>query len=260
MEGLFLSNLKKLLSVGFIFGSISMLAGCEDGSETVKKVSSDVNDSLQAELTKDNEFLVLVKGGNLQSYPDIELEAAFADFFSTPKWKYFEAETGEHVVEFTGYCTYMEKKVKAKIQFLVEEGADTFEMGALEFNEVPQDELIKAALISKIFESDDFTSEDDDSLYDDSYDETKEDIYEYEGDGDYENTSIYSEINDPIEWAAGVKDKFEKAMLKQGYTDSVEALRYAKTEVDGYYTVYTIVDGVETYLVTVNVETGDYHG
>ena len=146
--------LKKSLVISFVFGAMFLSVGCEEATETTKKVTEEVAEAVQAEVTKDNEFVVLVKSGNLNSYPDIEIETAFADFFSSPKWKYFEAETGEDVVEFTGYCTYMEKKVKAKMQFLVVENSDTFEIGALEFNEVPQNELTKMALLEAIYEND----------------------------------------------------------------------------------------------------------
>ena len=142
---------KKLTILGVSL-SFLLLAGCEEASETAKKVTDEVEEAVQAEATKDNEFVLSVQEGSLSSYPDVKMKDAFARFFSSPKWKYFQAESGEHVVEFTGYCTYMEKKVKAKLQFIVEEGKETFEIGALEFNEVPQNELTKAALIQAIYE------------------------------------------------------------------------------------------------------------
>ena len=138
-----------------------MMVGCEDASETAKKVTKEIEEKVQAEVTKDNTFLLSVKGGHLFDYPDVVIEEVFANFFSSPTWKYFEADTGEHVVEFTGYCTYLEKKVKAKLQFIVEEGKDTFEVGALEFNEVPQNELIKNALLEAIYEDIDLVEQPD---------------------------------------------------------------------------------------------------
>jgi hypothetical protein len=146
-----MGNFRKTILVSLLAGSLT-LAGCEGAAETVNKAADEVEETIQAEATKDNEFVLSVKGGTLQDYPEISIEEAFANFFSSPTWKYFQAETGEHVVEFTGYCTYMEKKVKAKLQFLVEEGVETFEIGALEFNEVPQNNFTKAALLEAIYE------------------------------------------------------------------------------------------------------------
>jgi len=135
-----------------LIGSLLLFSGCKEASETVEDVAANVEEKIQAETTKDNEHLLAVKGGTLGDYPDVLIEDAFGAFFSDPTWKFFEAETGELIVEFTGYCTYMEKEVKAKLQFIVEEGVDTFDIGALQFNEVPQTELVKAALIEAIYE------------------------------------------------------------------------------------------------------------
>ena len=148
-----MNYLKRVTILGVSL-SFLLLVGCEEASETAKKVTNDVEEAVQAEATKDNEFVLSVKEGSLSSY-DVKFKDAFANFFSSPTWKYFQAETGEQVVEFTGYCTYMEKKVKAKLQFIVEEGKESFEIGALEFNDVPQNELITAALIQAIYEGED---------------------------------------------------------------------------------------------------------
>jgi len=68
---------------------------------------------------------------------------------------------------------------------------------------------------------------------------------------------------DPYEWAPGVKEAFEADMVNRQYVDSVDTLRYEKLQVynnQGFYTVYGQIDGVEMYIVNVNVKTGDYHG
>lgn len=130
------------------------MVGCEEATKTAEKVVEDVEGKVQSELTKDNEILLSVKNGTLMDHPDIKIDDAFTNFFSSPTWKYFQAETGEDVVEFTGYCEYAGKEVKAKLQFLVEEGKETFEIGALEFNEVPQNELMKVGLLAAIYEGD----------------------------------------------------------------------------------------------------------
>lgn len=147
-----LRKVRRFITNGLIVGSICLLIGCEEATKTADKVVADVEEKVQAEMTKDNEILLSVKNGTLTNYPDIKIDDAFTNFFSSPTWKYFQAETGEHVVEFTGYCTYVEKEVKAKLQFLVEEGEESFEIGALEFNEVPQNELNKLALLAAIYE------------------------------------------------------------------------------------------------------------
>ncbi len=146
-------NIKKYLLLSTIIGGTILASGCEDAEQTVNKVANDVAEQVQIEATKDNPFVLSVKNGHSESYPDKTIGEAFGTFFSSPTWKYFKAETGENVVEFTGYCVYMEKKVKAKMQFIVSENSDRFQVGALEFNDIPQNELTKAALFKAIYEN-----------------------------------------------------------------------------------------------------------
>lgn len=154
-----MKKIKKIIFSGLLLTIACFFVGCEDATETTKKITEDVNDSVQQITTKDNEFVLSVKEGTLEDYPDIIIEKAFSNFFSSPKWKYFQAEEGEQVVEFTGYCTYAEEKVKAKLQFIVGEDTDTFEIGALAFNEVPQNELNKIALIKAVYEDQGITED-----------------------------------------------------------------------------------------------------
>ena len=69
----------------------------------------------------------------------------------------------------------------------------------------------------------------------------------------------------PFEWAPGIKEQFEKSVVDEnGYIDSRDNIIYKKGSVndnnEGFYSVYTIIDGQEVYVVTVNVKTGWYHG
>jgi hypothetical protein len=68
----------------------------------------------------------------------------------------------------------------------------------------------------------------------------------------------------PYEWAPGIKEQFEKSVIENGYIDSRENFIYKKGPVndknEGFYLVYTIMDGKEVLIVTVNVKTGWYHG
>lgn len=68
----------------------------------------------------------------------------------------------------------------------------------------------------------------------------------------------------PFEWAPGIKEQFEKSVVENGYIDSRDNIIYKKGPVnnknEGTYLVYTIIDGQEVHIVTVNVKTGWYHG
>lgn len=80
-----------------------------------------------------------------------------------------------------------------------------------------------------------------------------------------EKKAAAAKAADPFEWAPGVKEQFEKSVVDEnGYIDSRDNIIYKKDLVDdnneGYYSVYTIIDGEEVYVVYVNCKTGWYHG
>lgn len=173
-----------------ILAFTALMASCQEAEDTAKRVAEDTGDVIQAEMTKNNEFLQAVKSGSLEQYPNVVLEEAFSGFFSSPNWKYFLAETGEHVVEFTGRCTYAEKEVKAKLQFVVEDESKRFDLQALEFNEVPQNNLIKGALIQAVFEG---TGNEEQAAGDAPNEETEQLSY---NDSDYLDQAMSGYVND----------------------------------------------------------------
>lgn len=117
----------------------------------------------------EDENVLSVKNGTNSNYPGTTYGEAFEAFFGNPAWKYFKGtqegpdDDGDgkpdytkediDVVEFTGYCTYSDVKVKALIQFILDKDAGTFEAGFLSFNKVPQTSLTLSALIDKAFET-----------------------------------------------------------------------------------------------------------
>lgn len=129
---------------------ILILSGCS--CATIDGAGKEMQDTIANVADADNKYVLMVKGGYQADNPDVTYDQAFSAFFSTPRWKYFESEDGQDVVEFTGDCTYQDVPVKARLQFVVDEEAGTFEATALAFNEVPQSNLIMLALITKAFE------------------------------------------------------------------------------------------------------------
>lgn len=128
-----------------------LLSGCS--SATLDNAGKDLEDTIANAAHADNKYVQMVKGGYRINNPDVTYDKAFSAFFGTPRWKYFESDDGQDVVEFTGDCTYLDAPVKARMQFVVDEENGTFEAAYLAFNEVPQNNLIMAALIEKAFET-----------------------------------------------------------------------------------------------------------
>lgn len=128
------------------------LAACSNATEQeINDVTTTIKDQASNIRDKDDPHVLSVKNGYFENHSDKSVGEAFNDFFGDPTWQHFKAETGEQVVEFTGYMMYQETKVKARLQFIVKDD-DTFEIGALSFNDVPQKELIKGQVLSAVFE------------------------------------------------------------------------------------------------------------
>lgn len=153
---------KKIIIVSLLVICIFSLCACSEDID-------DVKDQVQNVAQAADPHVLGVKGGTNSLYPNVTYGEAFEAFFSSPTWKYFkgtqngpdEDEDGEpdytkediDVVEFTGYCTYSDTKVKALIQFIISEDGETFTPEFLSFNDVPQNLLMMNGLIEKVFTS-----------------------------------------------------------------------------------------------------------
>ena len=141
--------MKKMIAL--LTAIVLLLSACS--SATLDGAGKELEDTIANATDADNKYVQMVKGGYRADNPNVTYEDAFTSFFGTPRWKYFESEDGQDVVEFTGDCTYQDVPVKARIQFVVDEENGTFEASYLAFNEVPQDALTLAAVIAKAFET-----------------------------------------------------------------------------------------------------------
>lgn len=159
-----------------------LLSSCS--SATLDGTGKELEDVLTNISDADNKYVLMVKGGYRTDDPSVTYEDAFSAFFGTPRWKYFKSEDGQDVVEFTGDCIYRDVSVKARIQFVVDVENGTFQATYLAFNEIPQDALTLAAVISKAFEevtaSGTESSENADVITDDYDDSLQDELPESE--------------------------------------------------------------------------------
>ncbi len=133
-----------------------MAGGCsqetaKDVQKQAEDIAKEVADQTENIADREEEHVLGVKNGHPDVYPEITYGEAFDSFFASPTWKYFESKDGQDVVEFTGYCTYQDVEVKARLQFILADDG-TFTSGALSFNDVPQSQLITGAMLEKAFE------------------------------------------------------------------------------------------------------------
>lgn len=140
------------LRIVFSLIVILTLSACSTEAEkTLNDATKSVTDQVSNLRDKDEPHVLSVKNGYLEDYADKSIGEAFEKFFGEPTWKYFKSDTGKDVVEFTGFLVYQEAEVKARMQFLLNED-NTFEIGALAFNDVPQNQLTTNAVITSVFE------------------------------------------------------------------------------------------------------------
>lgn len=147
--------MKKRIAIMALAAALCITGGCsqesiKEAEEQAKDIVQETTDQAASIMDSDDIHVLTVKNGHPESYPGVTYGEAFDSFFGTPAWNYFEGDGGEQVVEFAGYCTYMEVEVKARLQFLLNTDG-TFSAGAFSLNDVPQTQLMTAAMLEKVF-------------------------------------------------------------------------------------------------------------
>lgn len=92
----------------------------------------------------------LVKNGQLDGFPDVTVGQLVENFLGDSRWSTDKGPGGQRIVNVKGQMTLMGKPVQAAIQFFVQ--GKRFELHAFEMNGIPQNNLVKAALLDKMYE------------------------------------------------------------------------------------------------------------
>lgn len=103
-------------------------------------------------LMSDQQVINSVKEGKLNGYPNKTVGKAFDDFLGNPVWTEFTADSGEHVVQVKGKCTYMNNPVTLILQFLYNDDDNTFSIYTMTINDVPQNRLMQVGLLSAVYD------------------------------------------------------------------------------------------------------------
>ena len=112
------------------FAVLITLAGCGDSAE-----------------------VKMVKGGKLQMCPNATVEEMVDGFLGDPSWESGKSNDGQEFVNVEGKMTFQEKEVTAKVQFFINKDRTSFQYNAFEMNDIPQNNFIASALLSKMCES-----------------------------------------------------------------------------------------------------------
>lgn len=101
----------------------------------------------------DHEYIDIVKEGYLENFSDVTVRNAFNYAFFEPYWRYYQAKTGEQVVELSGDITFQDEKGHAILQFVVDEQAKQFSLRAMKFNENVLNAEQKQKLVGMVYQT-----------------------------------------------------------------------------------------------------------
>ena len=96
----------------------------------------------------DDPRVSMVKNGKLDSCQNKTLGEMVDGFMGSPSWSSGVADNNQEFVNIKGRITLSGKEVDALIQFFVND--NRFKYNALEFNGVPQNNLMAMGLLSKM--------------------------------------------------------------------------------------------------------------
>lgn len=139
--------MKKIITLILVGCMALSIGGCATEQDEPK--SSSFIDSNNIDETNK---IIAVKSGYIYSFSDeVPVGPAIDSFLHTNTWKYFKSEDNMDVVQCTGNCMYNDKKVEAKIQFVVNDD-DSFEVNSLSLNDIDQELTNILAFLGKAYE------------------------------------------------------------------------------------------------------------
>lgn len=142
-----MSRFKKFfITLSLILLPISLASCSSDSSNDVSEILEELPGSFF-----NSPEINLVKTGSIKACPYSTLGDMADAFFENPKWREFESDSGITVVELTGELSYSGLPATALIQFEV--FGSTFETSYLGINDVDQNRLVLAGLLSKMCEA-----------------------------------------------------------------------------------------------------------
>ena len=139
--------MKKIITLILVGCKALSIVGCATEQDEPKS-SSFIDSNNMDETNK----IIAVKSGYIYSFSDeVPVGPAIDSFLHTNTWKYFKSEDNMDVVQCTGNCMYNDKKVEAKIQFVVNDD-DSFEVNSLSLNDIDQELTNILAFLGKAYE------------------------------------------------------------------------------------------------------------
>jgi hypothetical protein len=98
----------------------------------------------------DDRVIQLVKNGHLHDYPNVPIGPAFDQALTNPKWESGVDPGGNHYVTVQGGMMVDNVTADFRLRFAVDPSTQSFAVGTLELNGIPQPDLLRNLLLIKI--------------------------------------------------------------------------------------------------------------
>jgi hypothetical protein len=105
-----------------------------------------VTDADKTAFAKSTQEIEFVKTGELGIFLGVAIGPVTDNFMANCRWGSLIGADGNKYVNATGNITYMEKQIEAVLQFNLDKANNSFEINALEFNEIPRSRAMLEAL------------------------------------------------------------------------------------------------------------------
>ena len=100
----------------------------------------------------DDEYVTFIRNSAPLINQDVTYGEAFTKFFANRKWSHYTDDDGNHIVEFTGNCTYAGDVVTVTLIFSADIINHEGSFDALFIDGVLQDEFSKLGFLMKVFD------------------------------------------------------------------------------------------------------------
>lgn len=100
----------------------------------------------------DDEYVTFIRNSSPIINQDVTYGEAFTKFFANRKWSHYTDDDGNHIVEFTGNCTYAGDVVTVTLIFSADIINHEGSFDALFIDGVLQDEFTKLGFLMKVFD------------------------------------------------------------------------------------------------------------
>ena len=100
----------------------------------------------------DSKYVKAIKNSELGICKGVRIEKMVNNFFGSPKWSDGVSKDGIRFVNVEGKITFRGSPVTALMQFVFTKDNKSFQLNALELNDIPQNMLMQTGLLAKMCE------------------------------------------------------------------------------------------------------------